>query len=56
MSRDGRGDVMGGGGEPKGTPHSHLWKKPTKLMLVDSDDIGNKVEFLFCQNLFRHLW
>lgn len=40
----------------EGTPRSHHWKKPAKLMLVDSDDVGHGVEFLFSQNLFRHLW
>ena len=35
---------------------SHQWKNPAKLLLVDSDDVGNGVEVLFSQHLFWHLW
>lgn len=35
---------------------SHQWQKPAKLLLVDSDDVGNGVEVLFSQHLFWQLW
>ena len=35
---------------------SHQWQDPAKLLLVDSDDVGNSVEVLFSQHLHGHLW
>ena len=35
---------------------SHQRQNPAKLLLVDSDDVGNGVEVLFGQHLFWHLW
>ena len=35
---------------------SHQRQNPAKLLLVDSDDVGNSVEVLFSQHLFWHLW
>ena len=34
---------------------SHQRQNPAKLLLVDSDDVGNGVEVLFSQHLFWHL-
>lgn len=34
---------------------SHQRQNPAKLLLVDSDDVGNSVEVLFSQHLFWHL-
>lgn len=36
--------------------HSHLWKGPAELLLVGAHHIGDSVEVLLSQNLFRHLW
>ena len=35
---------------------SHQWNNPAKLLLVDSQHVGNIVEILFSQHLFGHLW
>lgn len=50
------GGVTGGGGTSKRLAHSHQRKDPAKLILVDSEEIWDGVEFLFSQHLFRHLW
>lgn len=56
MSRDGRGPVTGGASVECEKPAlSHRWQKPAKLLLVDSHDVGDSVEILLSQNLFRHL-
>ena len=35
---------------------SHQWNNPAKLLLVESDDVGNGVEVLFSQHLLWRLW
>lgn len=49
------GGVTGGGGMSKRLAHSHHRKDPAKLLLVDSEEIRDSVEFLFSQHLCRHL-
>lgn len=52
--RDGRwGDRRGG--TSKRLAHSHHRKEPAELLLVDSKEIRDGVEFLLSQYLFRHL-
>ena len=35
---------------------SHHWNKPAKLLLVDAHYVGDSVETLLSQDLFRCLW
>ena len=56
VTRDGRGDVTGRGGESKRPALSHHRQNPATLLLVDSHDVGNGVEILLSQNLFGCLW
>ena len=36
--------------------HSHHWKDPAKLLLVDAHHVGDSVEALLSQDLFWSLW
>ena len=56
VTTDGRGDMMGRGDRSMRPALSHQRQKPAKLLLVDSNDVGNGAEVLFSQHLFWHLW
>ena len=47
---------MGRGDKSMRPALSHQRQNPAKLLLVDSDNVGNGVEVLFSQHLFWHLW